>query len=258
MVWFKCLRKGRKISLLVPYRDDGSRRSATWNWLSKYWEHELPGANIVIGHNGHVPFCKTMAVNDAFIHSKGDVVVILDADCYIPGAVILEAAKSIRQARRKGRKLWFVPYRHFYRLTNAASQRVLNSNPEDPYHFSTPPAPHDTEANALRSSFGHWWGALIQVMPREAFALVGGMDPRFEGWGGEDVSFMHTLDTLYAHHKTVNSDVLHLWHPVTVGRNWWERKWDGQVVTGQNDTLSWRYKDAVGDPYRMKRLIEEE
>jgi predicted glycosyltransferase involved in capsule biosynthesis len=109
MAWCNRLRKGHGISLLVPYRDDGSRRSATWEWLRKYWRHELPGAEVVIGHNGHVPFCKTMAVNYAFRRCHGDIVVILDADCYIPGDVILEAAKRIRKARRQGHKLWFVP-----------------------------------------------------------------------------------------------------------------------------------------------------
>ena len=243
--------------MLVPYRDDGSRRSATWNWLREYWEHELPGARVIIGQNGHVPFCKTMAVNDAFRRSQGDIVVILDADCYISGEVILDAAQRIRQARRKHRKLWFVPYRHFYRLTNAASQRVLNSDPDDPYRFSSPPPVHDT-LSPKHSSSAHWFGALIQVMPREAFELVGGMDEHFAGWGGDDVAMMHALDTLYARHKTINSDVLHLWHPTLVGRRIWERRWDGQDTAGSNDKRSWRYKDAAGNPYRMKRLIEEE
>jgi glycosyl transferase family 7 (putative galactosyltransferase) len=246
---------GKGITLLVPFRSDGERRSETWGWLREYWRDWLPAAELVEGHDGHFPFCKTAAVNDAFRRSAGDIIVILDADCYIDAGVVLGCAGQIRAARRRRRRMWFIPYRHFYRLTDAASRLVLASSPQDPYRFSTPPPPEDTE-EASGQSVGHWYGALIQVMPREAFIAAGGMDERFSGWGGEDISFMNAVDTLYAPHHTTRNQTLHMWHP-HIGVSHLEREWEGQLSPGANNALATRYQGAFGRPSRMLALTRE-
>ncbi len=246
---------GKGITLLVPFRSDGDRRSETWAWLKEYWEFWLPEAEILEGHDGHFPFCKTAAVNDAFRRSRGDIIVIMDADCFIDSGVILGCARQIRVARRRHRKLWFVPYRHFYRLTDAASRLVLDSYPQDPYRFSSPPPPGDTEESSGQS-VGHWYGALIQLMPREAFEAAGGMDERFSGWGGEDISFMNAVDTLYTKHHTTRNQTLHMWHP-HIGTLHVEREWVGQRSPGANNKLTTRYQGAYGRPARMRELTRE-
>lgn len=251
--------KGKGISLLVPFRADSPRRRETWAWLDEYWRAQLPKAQLIVSTNDRVPFAKTMAVNSAFKQATGDIIVILDADCYISAEVILECAIAIRSALKLGQKLWYIPYRQFYRLTNAASLLVLDSCPKNPRRFPTPPPNHDIEQNGTSHSSGHWYGALIQIMPREAFITAGGMDLRFDGgWGGEDVSFMNAVDTLYARHKTTCNQVLHLWHP-TIGGNdkWKSRMWAGQVNAQGNDALTWRYNGAFGLPDQMQRLVNE-
>ena len=168
-----------KISLLVPFRADVPERWRNWAWLRQYWENELPEAEVIMGRDDATPFCKTRAVNDAFEMSRGDILVILDADCYISGKSILESARKIREARYELRKTWFIPYRRFYRLTESASVELLGSDPADPVRFSDPPQPDQFEGQPASASFGHWFGALIQVMPRQAFDDVDGMDERF-------------------------------------------------------------------------------
>ena len=253
--WRGHLLPTRKISLIVPFRTDNAERERNWLWLAEYWKAALPEAEVVIGTDGSTPFCKTHAVNSAFTRATGDVIVILDADCYISAGTIREAARQIRSARRRGRHLWFVPYRRFYRLTEAASLRLLASGPADPAGLADPPVPGDLDAPGGGESFGHWYGALIQVMPREAFTRVGGMDERFKGWGGEDISFMHAVDTLYGRHKTINGPVYHVHHPTIKGKWKFTRQWQGQDGPETNDWLSTRYSDAVGDKARMRRLI---
>jgi predicted glycosyltransferase involved in capsule biosynthesis len=249
-------RKGHGIVLLVPFRTDNDRREETWEWLREYWKHELPGAKIIMGRDDHVPFCKTAAVNHAAKMAKGDIFVILDADCYIRGGDVLWCAKQIRKAKRHGHKLWYLPYRHFYRLTDEASRIVLDSDPESPFRFSSPPPDWAVESKR-GSGHGHWFGALIQVMPREAFELLRGMDERFNaGWGSEDSCFMHALDTLYAKHKTSDNDVLHLWHP-SIGSGQHSRKWEGQEGPMANTNLAMRYHHARGDREKMQRIIDE-
>lgn len=248
-------RQGSGITLLVPFRTDGVQRTNVWEWLHAYWENELPGAEIVMGPDEHVPFCKTAAVNKAFRASHGDIVVVLDADCYLPGRVVLDCARRIRVARRRGRKLWFVPYRHFYRMTESATEDILESDPAYPLRVPSPPPSWMVE-DPINSNYGHWFGALILVMPRGAFEAAGGMDERFAGWGGEDVSFMIAVDTLYTPHRTTGNSVFHLWHPHT-GTEHFERMWAGQAAPGANNHLSSLYSMARGRSKRMRALTRE-
>ncbi len=247
--------RGRGITLLVPFRSDSEGRTQIWAWLESYWKYELPAATIIMGSDDNVPFCKTAAVNKAFNIAKGNIVVILDADCYLPGNVITWCARAIRRAERHGDKLWYIPYRHFYRLTEEATLGLLGTDPAQPFQVGDPPPPWEVEVTR-NSNYGHWFGALIQVMSRTAFVAAGGMDERFIGWGGEDVSFMNAVDTLYAPHRTTRNGVLHLWHP-HVGTEHFERKWDGQQEPGGNNPLALRYAEARGRSERMHKLTRE-
>jgi hypothetical protein len=249
---------GAGISLLVPFSTLDPQRQMTWDWLKDYYTVWLPGAEIIVGENHQVPFCKTKAFNEAYWHSTGDIIVLLDADCYIDPDILLSCAAEIRAARKSGNKLWYIPYREFYRLNEEASNRVLESWPTHPLTFPKPPPP-DVLVTTNGASSAHWWGALIQMMPSEAFEAVGGMDERFSGWGGEDVAFMRAVDTLYAKHKTWNDQVLHLWHTSTINpHDSHLRMWDGQKVSQRkNDELVGRYYAAFGDRTRMRRLTSE-
>jgi glycosyltransferase involved in cell wall biosynthesis len=213
-------------------------------------------------HDESVPFSKSVAVNDAARKAKGDVFVIVDADGYVSADAVLLCAKQIRRARAQKHRLWYVPYRQFYRLTEDATARVIESDPKKPYVYATPP--HDQcILDTSGSQHGHWYGAMIQIMSREAFDAVGGWDPRFRGWGGEDHAAMRAMDTLYWRHKTMPIQVLHLWHPMfspegtSAWVDWRYRMWRGQTKAGANDDLSGRYYGANGDPVRMRKLVNE-
>ena len=106
-----------KITLLVPFRADNPYRAKVWQWLIRYWEHELPEAELIVCTDDRRPFCKTTALNRGFEKAKGDIIVLLDADCYIRGQVIRDCAGKIRSSRRRDIPLWYVPYRRFYRNT---------------------------------------------------------------------------------------------------------------------------------------------
>jgi hypothetical protein len=262
MSWVKRFKKGYGISLLVPYHNDHQSREVNWRWLKRYWERQLPGAEIVIGDDCESPFSKSVAVNCAEKRATGDVFVIIDADAYIKPEVILEAAFRIRKARKKHRRLWFVPYRRFFRLKESISKTILESPPDCPYEIPDPP-PITCVFDSSGSNIGHWYGAMLQIMPREAFELVGGFDERFRGWGGEDHAFMRAVDTLYWKHKTLPSQILHIWHPMLSPKGskewvvWKDRMWTGQSGAGVNDALSGRYYGAYGSYEQMCRLVNE-
>ncbi len=177
--------KGRGISILVPFRSDGTERQEIWDWLSCFYEYRLPEAQFLVGEDDGTPFSKTCAVNRAASRASGDVFVILDADCWIDPRVILEAAHNIRRARARGKRRWYIPYRHLWRLNHEASRCILRENPAwtpAPGEWTELDAKQDID-NCDESGIGHNFGALIQIMPREAFFEVGGMEPRCRGWG---------------------------------------------------------------------------
>jgi hypothetical protein len=262
------LRRGRGISILIPFQSTDPQRKENCDWLVSYWKAQLPGAEVVIGQDNDalrqgIPFSKSVAVNDAVKRSKGDILAVIDADGYVDAKSVHHCAKQIRKARRRGQKLWFVPYRHFYRLNKDAARLVLDSSPKNPFRHPMPPPADSLQGTDGNPQVGHWYGAMIQIMPREAFTTVGGWDTRFRGWGGEDHAAMRAMDTLYWPHKTVDTQVLHLWHPMLSpagGKSdwvhWKERTWAGQTSHSANDVLSGRYYSAMGNPAKMRTLVD--
>jgi hypothetical protein len=248
--WLK-RKPGKGISLLVPFKTDHAERAAAWEWLSEYWSAVLPKAQIVVQSNEDRPFRKTRAINEAYKRATGDVIVILDADAYLDAEVILEAARRIREDRR----YWAIPYRRLYRLTKDASNLVIASDPRDPLKFSDPP-PASVYVNESGQSIGHWYGAMIQIFPREAFEAVNGADSRFRGWGGEDASMMKAIDTLYSRHQTLDAPVYHLWHPTTAGKWYGTKVWSDQGRQ-TNSLLTALYHNAFNNPAMMRSLVSE-
>ena len=264
-----------QISILVPFQTDDAWRRSVWHWLRRYLKASMPDVEIILGDDPRsrpnwrrrkpIPFSKTTAVNRAFRKSHGDIIVILDADAYLDMKVVQHCADRIRDARTAGSHLWFVPYLWIYRLTEAATKLVLTSKPHDPYTFTSPPPKEDIEGTD-GSGWGRKFGALCMIMPREAFVAVGGMDERFRGWGGEDVSFLKALDKLWGKHSNTPNDILHLWHRKIIAGEWNDgkgnsnaevRAWAGQDKGKANDWLSHEYHKASGSAESMRALVDE-
>lgn len=245
-----------------------------WKWLRRYYEYHLRDFEIIMGtdkasvhrwYRRHPKaFSKSAAVNNAFKHSHGDIIVILDADCYINPAIITHWAARLRAQRRAGIRSWAVPYRYLLRLTEEMTKELLATSPDCPFYF-VKTAPSFEVEGSDGSGWGHVYGALIQIMPREAFVLVGGWDERFRGWGGEDRAFLQKLDALWGHYQNTPNVVYHLWHPKFIaaagidkdGRRAEIRSWEGQTTIRSNDWLSWQYEFAKNDPAKMRQVMDE-
>ncbi len=255
--------RGKGITFLVPFTPGlVADRDRLWAWLHPYWNDALPAVQIIIGQDPvhhlaepGIPFSKAAAVNVAAEKATGDVFVIIDADAYVTAELIRYAVAEVRGARSTGRRLWFVPYRRFFRLSADATERVLASDPREPWHPDDPPLLTHLDVGQASRHSGHHFAAMIMVMPREAFEETGGLDPRFAGWGGEDISFMRAVDTIYGVHKTIDRSVFHLFHgTIGAGIN---RQWEGQTRRTPFTVLGARYLAAYGDRARMLRLIAE-
>lgn len=255
-------RPGEGISILFPFEPRGGIRQENYEWLWEFYRNALPGAQIVTEGYPHLPFNKSAAVNAAAERATGDILAILDADALIDPDVLLVAAAEIRAAKARGRMLWIMPYRRLYRLTVTWSRHVLDG----PVTYGVPcwlDEPLDADMYENRgggSMHGHMFGAMCQVVPRDAFDLVGGWDERFAGWGGEDVSHARALDTLWGRHRSLNAPIYHLWHPTAPSSAQWSvsRSWEGQDLDDHcNEHLANRYYDAYMDWEKMRRLTWE-
>lgn len=221
----------------------------------EYWKHELPDAEFIIGHSKSRVFCKGEALNDAFSRSTGKVILILDADAYMNGAVIERCADRILE--EIDNHLWYVPYRWLYRLDKEITEELIESDPLNPMPVPCCPPPSDIIDNhGHTSKYGHRYGAMAMMFPREAIELLGCFDERFKGWGGEDVALLRALDTLWGKHKTVNEPIFHLWHPY-LGTGYKDRRWAGQKHGSVNSKLANEYHKATRHPSAMRALVDK-
>lgn len=254
--------KRPQLSLLVPFRDDHEFRARVWRWLKQYWYDHLESVEIIEGHDCYWPFSKAAAVNDAASRARGRVFAILDADTIMDTRILQHYVDNIDRAVRHHKRLWYIPYDKLYRLNQEATLAVLGCDSSDDYFIPSPPPPDWLDDSPLRGHdansihYGHKYGALIQLLPREAFFMVGGMDPRFRGWGSEDASFMRAVDTVYCQHDLGDNDVVHLWHARS-GMSWDTRRWVGQSDVVTNTRLAQRYAMATSEQGFMRALTSE-
>lgn len=252
--------KKPKISILIPFYSDNADRKKAFKWVKAYWKHELPNAEIVVGkdrkwwESRDVVFCKNKALNNAARRSRGRVLVIMDADAYISGVFIDKCADRILEDLDN--HLWYVPYNRLYRLNKEITGCILMSNPAHPLRVPSPPPLEWVENIGHSSKYGHRYGAMCMMFPREAYDEIGQFDERFKGWGGEDIALLRTLDTLYGKHKITCNDILHLYHPF-IGDNYRTRKWEGQGMSGVNNWLASAYNKATRRPTEMRKLINK-
>lgn len=248
---FKRKRKRPKISILIPFSSNNPNRIANFKWVLKYWKKELPDAEVIVGTSEGPVFCKSEALNVAARKSTGRVLVIMDADAYIAGEILNKCADRILRGTHP---LWFVPYRNLYRLSEKTTELIIKSSPSKPLRLNPSLLPL-AEEEGYKSKYGHRYGAMCMIFPREAYDVLGCFDERFKGWGGEDVALLRALDTLYGKHKTTNNDIYHLYHPF-IGESYQTRKWEGQVNPNINSILANEYHKATRRPTKMRALVD--
>lgn len=255
-------RHQQDLSVIIPFREgDDKTRDRVFRAVVKYYERCLPEAEIIIAVDplNAYPFNKSAAINAGVYQSTGKVIAVVDADCYIDCDRLRLITKEIIEAVDNGERLWYIPYERFYRINKRTTLEILPRLEERSVldSLGDPPSPDKLDPSPAKHSTGHHYGALIQVMPREAFDLVNGWDVIFSGWGSEDISMMFAVDTLYAPHKVFDGPVYHLWHDIKFGSYQFTRMWIGQESPEQNWDLARTYKIANGWPDLMRQLCDD-
>jgi hypothetical protein len=213
-------------SILVPFRTgDCPHRDAAWGHVRRRYESWPIHVGSCAGE-----WSKGSALAAARAGTSADVLVLADADSFVD-ADTLRAAINLVESRAVG---WVVPHRTVYRLNQKETSRVLAG--AQPRLGATIRAPYPAVA-----------GGGITVVAASAFDDVRGVDDRYLGWGGEDLSFGWALETLAGQPARLDAPLVHLWHPHPA---------PNLRGSPEAEELVARYRHARGVPRLMQALVD--
>jgi hypothetical protein len=201
-------------TVAIPYRDGcPHRKQALATVLARFGGL---GWTVKIGTLEHGPWVKALAVMPVVAECPPGPVVISDADVWCDGTP--QAVSAVEGGER-----WAIPHLLVHRLG-------VDGEPcERPYP-------------------GVQGGGII-VADRDTLMAVP-MDPRFVGWGQEDLAHAVALRCLEGPAWRGEADLTHMWHPPQPRLS---RKWGS--LEGRR--LFRRYQQFRRDPDGMRQLIGE-
>lgn len=218
------------VAVVVPFDPGEPHRDRNWAWARARWADTHPDWSIVEGRCGAEGWSKGAAVADAVARADAEILVVADADvwCDTVGAGVdkVDAGAS-----------WVIPHRHVHRLSPSATQLVVDGR-----------EPNRRLGYAQRPYLGVEGGGLVILPARTAIDVP--IDPRFVGWGGEDISWGWALRTLAGPPVRLRGDLWHLWHPPQERRN-------RRRGSEESEALAGRYRRALGAAGDMRALVDE-
>ena len=211
------------VEVIIPYLAGCRHRARALDWVRARYSWPVTVAP------GPDPWIKAQAVNPAVAQSRAHIIVLADADVWHPG--LGEAITAVEQGAG-----WAIPHRGVCRLTEAATQRYMAGADLDSLPFEQ------------RPYLGVPGGGYVVATRRTLTEIP--MDPRFVGWGQEDVSFGMALATLAGIPWRGRNSLAHLWHPP-------QQRMTRKYGNPAGKALCARYRAAQGKPEQMRALLDE-
>jgi GT2 family glycosyltransferase len=203
--------------------------------IARYTDHYLFAAN-------PGSFNKSWTVNAGVVNAPGPVelICILDADVLADRDFI---ARNVERFRRPG-TMGHLTYRDMLCLDVDSTAWAIRER---------------VQRRAADADAEHLRGFVLRRPPgccvwvrSTAFHRIGGMDERFEAWGGEDNDFVYRLDITSAL-DSYDDRLLHLNHPSSA-----LLRDDGELVNAHIPALSWKPDSPIGRLDRFAAVGEED
>jgi hypothetical protein len=173
---------------------------------------------------------KSWAINVGVMHTPGptEVVCIHDAD------VLADRDFVARHAERFTRPgvMGFLPYRDMLQMDDVSTWDAIRGR------LAGRAAAADL--SRVRGFTLHRGPGLCTWVRAEMFLRVGGMDERYQGWGGEDFDFINRFG-FAAPFDCYDEPLLHMRHPSN-----YELRKDGELVNAHIPPLSWPPDSLIG------------
>ncbi|MFF5471392.1 galactosyltransferase-related protein [Streptomyces achromogenes] len=182
-------------------------------------------------------FNKSWAVNVGVVNAPGrpEAVCILDADVLVDRDFI---ARNTARFRERG-TMGHLSYRDMWCLDESATSWAVEER---------------LGRGAPQVDTGHLRAFVLRRPPgccvwvrTSAFHRIGGMDERFEGWGGEDNDFAYRMDTHSAFDQ-YRDPLLHMYHPSSA-----VLREDGELINAHIPALTWGPGERLGDIERFAK-----
>lgn len=218
------------VQIVVPFGGSDPHRTRIRKWVTDRYQRVHPGWPVTVAMcSGQ--WSKGRAVNPVVDSLDPDVVIVADADSYVAPGLLSEAVVN---AVAHG---WSYPHGKVHRICEPDTLRILDG--ED----VPDPKVHVRPTNTVP-------GGGIVVLTREAWTAVGGIDPHFIGWGGEDQALGMSLQVLVGETPAPpRTHILyHLWHPPAP---------DWRAPSKDTEARFQRYLAARKRPERFRDLIGE-
>jgi len=229
-----------KISLLIPFRNL-EQRLDQFAWLEQRWRSLGDDFEVVVSEDdGLDPFSRSVGVNNAYKESTADILAVVDADLWLDPQIFLDAVDFITNNPNS----WVRPCTDVYRIKKEVTEEIIKQDPVSQF-------PTITEEDCERISVAVGG---VCVFSRGQFETVGGMDPRFRGWGGEDNAWNTVMDKKFSRAQRWHKDLYHLWHPRNKDENGMPT-YPGQ--TKRNSDLVLEYQVAAKSHITLDKLISE-
>lgn len=181
-------------------------------------------------------FNKSWAVNAGVVNTGGttEVVCILDADVLVDRDFVARNAARFQRPGVGGH----LTYRNMFCVTEDSTSWGIR---ERVWRGAAEADPTKLRGFLLRRPPG-----CCLWVRSGTFGRIGGMDERYEGWGGEDNDFAYRFD-IAAPFDSYDDVLLHMHHPpASLLRD------DGELVNAHIPALSWRPTEPIG---RLDRFV---
>lgn len=175
-------------------------------------------------------FNKSWAVNAGVENTPGDydVVCILDADVLADRDFVARNAARFESPGRMGH----LPYRNMLCLDYESTARAIRQRLQD--------RAEDVDLDTVRGFYLRRGPGCCLWVRTEAFRRIGGMDERYEGWGGEDIDFNYRFDFAAAYDQ-YDDRLIHMRHPPASAL-----RSDGELINAHIPPLSWEPDEPIG------------
>lgn len=215
------------VAVVVPLRLECPYRERAWTFVRARFAVEHPTWRIIEAHDDGEPFSKSAAVMRAVKDVDEDVVIVHDADVWCDGL-----GDALEYLAFSG---WVVPHYDVLRLSEYATHQTFN---------------HQVDGhNELVERYRGVLGGGVVALYRELIDRVP-LDPRFKGWGGEDISWGHALRTLAGEAWRGRNVLYHYWHPPAP-------RLTRAVGSEESLALTLRYCDASRNKNQMQEIVDE-
>lgn len=240
-----------KFSAIIAYKPNDFYRKKNLAISRKRWEEKIPEVELIISTNNDEQFWKTKVINDAVKQATGDYFILADADIVF-GSTLIDRIAAIATKHP-----WIIPWDTCYELSYQFSTQFYA---DDTFVLPKaltlgdlqPTTINYMNVKYLSNQYKNQYavdGAYMNVISREAFAEIGGMDERFIGWGYEDLAMDAALKTLVGYPYRMDEPIFHLYHHRLLGCDYPHFK--------ANEELWLRYQAALGDIAAMRGIIAE-